>query len=433
VAQDPSATQTEKPPATSDGGGEERAYSAPESYLYERAIDALIAFLARYVRTALLLARRPSRAVEQLLEDLDSRHPRLMRPLGFMALSYLLLVFTMWKALEIDIASDAIAPVEHFLGGFGDVDTLQALLVAPLPGVVVVVLVSGALSRRVRAADRNDQGRIAAMLQYAVGLGLFSLCLVMVLLRGTTRSFDWLVAMDEAGWLGESAPKDDVLQLVLMGYAVLIPVMMVFPLFISVMPVARTIQRIQVLSDLSWFQKLRFTLMGPLMMVLTIAALCALAWLGGQLMPPPLSIKVHESQLDPMGASAVFAASVQGNSPVVVEAWSGVWKDTFDTTFRCNHLDPGGTLLADEMPAHDPPAMPTRPSVEVLLGEARLEDDQLLMLPQSTSWMRLSALDPGGMTGTEFVLTWCYRVHGDAAGWRPVTTQHYSGSVVPSI
>lgn len=103
----------------SEPDGEDAAYSIPESYLYERAVDALVAFLARYVRTALLLARRPSIAVERLLADLDSKRPRLMRPLGFMALSYLLLVITMWKALQIEIASDSIQQLEHFLGGSG--------------------------------------------------------------------------------------------------------------------------------------------------------------------------------------------------------------------------------------------------------------------------------------------------------------------------
>ncbi len=429
----PAEESTGESPAESTEGPDDDAYSAPESYLYERAIDALIAFLARYVRTALLLARRPSRAVEQILTDLDAEHPRLMRPLGFMAISYLLLVFTMWKALEIEIASDAIEPVEHFLGGFGDVDTLQSLLVAPLPGVVVVVLVSNALSRRVRAASQRDRARIAAMLQYAVGLGLFSLCMVLVLVRGLTRSFDWLVAMDEAGWLGDSAPKDDVFQLVLMGYAVMIPVMLLFPLVISVLPVSRTIQRIEVLSELSWFRKARFCLMGPLMLALTITVLGGLAWVGGQLMPPPLAIDVHDSELSADGATAVLAVSVLGEDPVVVEAWSGVWKAEDDTDFRCKHLGDDGTKLDEEALVHDPPAEPVPPDVEVLLGEARLEGEQLLMLPGTTSWLRVSALDPGAEVRSDVVVTWCYRVDGDVAGWRPVTTQHYDDELVPEI
>jgi len=428
-----SATVDPSAPSASEQEKEDAAYSIPESYLYERAIDALVAFLARYVRTALLLARRPSKAVEQLLTDLDSKRPRLMRPLGFMAISYLLLVITMWKALQIEIASESIQQLEHFLGGFGDVDTLQSLLVAPLPGVVLVVLISNTLARRVREAGPRDQGRIAAMLQYAVGLGLFSLCVVLVAVRGMTRSFDWLVAMEEGGWARNSAPKEDIFQAVLMGYAVLIPVMLVFPLFISVMPVARAIGRIEVLSTLSWFRKLRFCVTGPLVLLLTISALGGLAWVGGQMMPPPLVLDVQDSELRDEKVTAQLMVSVAGDRPVVVEGWSGVWLDAADTTFACDHLDREGTLLREGAPRHDPPALPSSATVEVIVGSARLEGTKLLMLPETSAFARLTSDDPGEETRREGLLTWCYRIHGDAIPWRPVQAPRFEANLVPEL
>ena len=312
-------------------------------------------------------------------------------------------------------------------------DTLQSLLVAPLPGVVLVVLISNALSRRVREAGPRDRSRIAAMLQYAVGLGLFSLCVVLVLVRGMTRSFDWLMAMEEGGWARNSAPKEDIFQAVLMGYAVLIPVLLVFPLLISVMPVARAIGQIQVLSTLSWFRKLRFCLTGPVVLLLTITSLVALAWVGGQIMPPPLVLEVQDSDLVAGKVTAQLLVSVAGDRPVVVEAWSGVWLDAADSTFACDHLDKDGTLLREGVPRHDPAALPSSAAAEVIVGSARMEGTQLLMLPGTSSFARLISDDPGEEIRREGLLTWCYRIHGDAVSWRPVQAAQFEANLVPEL
>jgi len=417
------------------GPADDEAHKA--SYLYEHVIDALVVFSSRYIRTALLLARRPSSAADKLLADLDRANGHYTRPMGFLAISYLvfmgLFANLTWVAQTIEsgaismrpdqpAAQSLTVPLVQLLGNLGnnvETDYLVVAILAPLPAVVLVSLASNLIANTLAAGGDYARSRFAAMVQYAVGLGLFSLVWLTVqtlLLSGTLVKLVDASAHDPQRlviWAGAAFAVWSVL-LTLVTAALI--------LAISILPVWRTQKVLPELAALGRLRRLALSLSGPLVLASTLVGLRGMVKVADLAQPYPVTLTEARrvSALDRVVVEGALHAS--GSKPVAVEAWRALWRHAGDHETSCDDIAADGdSAVPPRSDVHPPRLVQLLP--EAMAGDDAPLDHGTLYLDAGTSaWVRLTAprpaLDPLSTAKATPIL--CVRTSADPRKWIPI-------------
>ncbi len=309
-----------------------------ESYLYERVIDALIAFVARFLRTAGLLLLRRRRAEVALLAALDQDSPRLMRPLAFVALTYI--VFVMIASAVLGIGADEFTGATNSVfGTFGEaeVDILLLAILVPLPLVLVVAGASHAAAGRLVGASRTARAHLAAMMQYAVAQSLWVLSVVLI-----AASMVGLAVMraDAAGFAGPAV----VGQLDLLAIAVLVVGGggFVAAILASMPPVYRALAIVPGLPRIAAPRRLVFSFFGPVTTLVSIGVVSAMLEIGSQLEEPMLRFHVAE----PLATRDASGLSLRGDAvvtlaaeePIVLLDVAALWQQPGADEVSCDDL-----------------------------------------------------------------------------------------------
>ncbi len=375
----------------------EQGAPRPESYLYERAIDALVVFAARYLRTAKLLMRHPRSGAAALLEELEEGSPRLMRPLGFLACSYTLFLVVLWKISNITSAQAALNMTERFLGGMGstEIDLLQSVLVAPLPGVILVALLSSQASRRLLKVEGSARRQATAVLQYSVGHGLNSLSLALVLLRVMGQPLIWSETrpLSAGGFGGFLDNVLGVYSLLLVG---LVFVLVVLVTIASVSPVARTLRIHRQLADLSRPRRLGFVCQGPLLLSLLLGLLLTVMlrniFTDDQFIPP----FVEFSEQRDNEATMLLRLEAPSHRPAEYVAWRAFAIAGMGFSFNCTYLDRAGEVLPD-YPARigdDSVLLPKALEHELRVVSPAGQEGPVTLQPGEKAWVELTTRAP---------------------------------------
>lgn len=415
------------------GPGDDDAHR--HSYLYEHVIDALVIFAARYVRTALLLARRPSRAADALLHDLDMARGRYTRPLAFLAISYMLFVAVVGYmpvlgqligegAVHVDTEQLAARsfdlPLGELFSSFGnaEADYLVVAILAPLPAVVLVSLASNLLSNLLGSATEYSRSRFAMMVQYSVGLSLFS----QVWLMAQTLGIIWaLVRVIDA--YEHSAGSNTLLVAIVATGLFLVAMSLATAALIlamSILPVWRVLKVLPDLRVLGLLRRALLSLAGPVVLLVTLGGISKLVDMAHALADPTVAMHVVRRTQD--GDRIVLQGSVQGDpqGPLAITDWRVVWRGGDDHETGCADLDRRGTGFTDlPVNASAPVAQAVLPSL-VEEGTARLVDGVLYLDAGESAWLRFEAVRPGpdpALSGRGPAWNLCARTSRDRTRW----------------
>ena len=388
--------------------------TAEESYLYERIIDALIAFLGRYVRTALTLVvggRKPER---RLLAELDSDTPELMRPLAYMAITYLLLVTVVDKLLGFASTTEFFQATSLVLSSFGEAerDTLLLAIVLPLPPVLLVAAFTHLAAGRLSGSTPGGEARLAAMMQYAVGQGLTSLIVYIFVI--------WALAAGADAAL-EFRPRGTPEQLEIAihaGLTIAVVVGLMGAFLVSIPTVYRAVRIIEGVPTLPVGRRLIFSLLGPTIMASTIGVMLGLLAASEEMAPPTVQV----SEVSVNAASAVpggvfegqAVLSVVGNDPMAITGVRIYWLAAEHTGFACR--DPGAVAQAIRGTGREgPPLLQSDVSLQRVDGDQRGGGQFVAIDPGEFVWVTFSAPYPEG--AEDRVRHWCLRTDAGAERW----------------
>jgi hypothetical protein len=382
---------------------EQRRPPGTESYLYERAIDALIVFAARFVRTALLLLRHPWKGADRLLADLDEDRPHLMRPLGFLAIAYMMLVMVVWKIASVPSAQKALDLATGVAGGLGgsEVDLLQSVLLAPLPGVLLVAFLSSQASRRLLGLDAPQRRPATAMLQYTVGHGLIVISLGLILLKIIgTPYLEW----EQQPWAAtEGDSFDGAMMFYTIGLGGLITMMLVTLTVFVLLPMYRASKRIHGLSSLGLARRGMYVLLGPTLLTTMLGVFLALIPLGVFLSTQPFAVKAEHSYYNAGEARFLLRLEAPRHQPAVVAGWRAYWVPSETNIFGCEYLAPDGDVLDKLGDRIEQPGVfvPPQAALQVRMisptsRSYRYPSETLVLDPGEQAWVQVST-DVGGM------------------------------------
>jgi len=382
------------------------------SYLYEHVIDALVVFSSRYIRTAFLLTRRPSFAADRLLSDLELERGRYTRPMGFLAISYLLFVVLYanlpWVSALIesggvgarpdaDATQRLTVPMLQLLSGFGNVETdyLMVAILAPLPAVVLVSLLSTTLANVLGAGGDHPRARFSALVQYAVGLGMLGLTWFMV---QSVSLIGVLVKLDGAaghrpdvGWLAGAA----------VAFLVWSGVMTVASgglfLGMSVLPVWRALKMLPDLARLGLLRRGLMSLSGPAVLGVTLFGLRGLVHLTELTRPYDVGLHVAGQVVGRSAVTLQAAVQNQTADALAVVGWRALWRSGDDHETTCRDLSSDGNTATAPEPNVPQPRLVALGALPLKEGDARIIDGVLYLEPGQAAWLQLIAPRPLGL------------------------------------
>ncbi len=403
------------------------------SYLYEHVIDALVIFASRYLRTALLLARRPSRAADRLLDDSDNRRGEYTRPLAFLAISYMLFVIVLSGAPAlaqlisegtIDLSTTGgspeqlILPFAQLLSQYGDVETdyLVVAILAPLPAVVLVSIATTVLSGTLGGADAYDRSRFAWLVQYSVGLGMFSTVWFIVQSLGLVWIIVSLIDAYEISWGDDARFFGLVSFAAFAGLVSLATILLI--LAISILPVWRVLKVRPTLARMNVFTRAILSLSGPTVMAGTLVAIQGLVSLAERLAAPPLSLHVAHGEMSGKQLSVTGAVQANGDQPVAILDWRMLWRGSDDRLTQCHNIAMDGDLVVTHG-EHSAPVMEAIAPTLLDAEQATMRDGVLYLDPGEAVWVRVDSPRPDApaFRGPDADWLLCVKTSRHRHGW----------------